>query len=226
MPHMKACSKSGACQESGSRDVTIALIDRERSLELTWPENRRENGWVLVCRTAIDAPSRPPRRGLIFPRDPARMVSSIDGTSSIVRRCLPRRSASSMASFNPQDYGFDDPPPRPTTPPVRRGFLVVLSVLCLAAVVVYGVLYIAERISYAWESGRARADSEALAKLDKEGIVNRASVLFRMATNAVSPAVVNVQSFRRRRGGDGFAGMPVGEIACRRGCKEPSWARA
>ena len=39
-----------------------------------------------------------------------------------------------MASFNPQDYGFDEPPPRPATPPVRRGFLVVLSVLCLAAV--------------------------------------------------------------------------------------------
>ncbi len=33
-----------------------------------------------------------------------------------------------MASFNPQDFGFDDPPPRPTTPPVRRGFLVVLFV--------------------------------------------------------------------------------------------------
>ena len=115
-----------------------------------------------------------------------------------------------MASFNDQEYGFDDPPPRPTTPPVRRGFLVVLFILCLAAMVVYGVIYITERISYAWESGRARADSEALAKLDKEGVVNRASVLFRMATNAVSPAVVNVQSFRRRHGGDGFAGMPVG----------------
>jgi serine protease Do len=115
-----------------------------------------------------------------------------------------------MASFNEQDYDFDDPPPRPTTPPVRRGFLVVLSVLCLAALIVYGVLYMTERISYAWESGRARADAEALAKLDKEGIVNRASVLFRMATNAVSPAVVNVQTFRRLHGGDGFAGIAVG----------------
>ena len=115
-----------------------------------------------------------------------------------------------MASFNPQDFGFDDPPPRPTTPPVRRGFLVVLFILCLAALIVYGAPYVADRVSYAWEAGRARADSEALAKLDKEGIVNRASVLFRMATNAVSPAVVNVQSLTRRRGGDGFAGMPVG----------------
>jgi serine protease Do len=115
-----------------------------------------------------------------------------------------------MASFDDQEYDFGDPPPRPTTPPVRRGFVVVLSILCLAALVVYGVQYMADRISYAWEAGRARADSEALAKLDKEGIVSRASVLFRMATNAVSPAVVKVQSLRRRRGGDGFAGMPVG----------------
>jgi serine protease Do len=115
-----------------------------------------------------------------------------------------------MASFDPQDYGFDEPPPRPTTPPVRRGFLVILFVLCLAALVVYGVPYVAERTSYAWEAGRARADSEALAKLDKEGIVNRASLLFRMATEAVSPAVVNVQGLRLRRGADGFAGMPLG----------------
>ena len=115
-----------------------------------------------------------------------------------------------MASFNPQEFGFDDPPPRPTTPPVRRGFLIVLFTLCMAAVVVYGVRYLIFSISYAWEAGRAQAASEALAKLDKAGIVNRASALFRMATNAVSPAVVNVQSLRRRRGGDGFAGMPLG----------------
>jgi serine protease Do len=115
-----------------------------------------------------------------------------------------------MASFNPQDYGFDEPPPRPATPPVRRGFLLVLCVLCLAALIVYGVPYVADRTGYAWEAGRARADSEALAKLDEAGIVNRASALFRMATTAVSPAVVNVQSFRARRGGDGFPGLPLG----------------
>ena len=101
-----------------------------------------------------------------------------------------------MASFNPQDFGFDEPPPRPTTPPVRRGFLLVLFVLSLAALVVYGVPYVAERTGYAWEAGRARADTEALARLDEAGIVNRASALFRMATAAVSPAVVNVQSYR------------------------------
>jgi serine protease Do len=115
-----------------------------------------------------------------------------------------------MASFNPQDHGFDEPPPRPTTPPVRRGFLLVLFVLSLAALVVYGVPYVAERTGYAWEAGRARADSEALARLDEAGIVNRASALFRMATAAVSPAVVNVQSYRTRRGNEGFQGLPVG----------------
>ncbi|MGP0068852.1 MAG: trypsin-like peptidase domain-containing protein [Isosphaeraceae bacterium] len=115
-----------------------------------------------------------------------------------------------MASFNPHEFGFEDPPPRPSTPPVRRGFLLVLFVLSVAALIVYGVDYIADRVGYAWESGRARAASEALAKLDEEGIVARASALFRMATTAVSPAVVNVQSFVERRGGEGLRGSPLG----------------
>ena len=108
-----------------------------------------------------------------------------------------------MASYDPQDFGFEEPPPRPTTPPVRRGFLLVLFVLCLMAMIVYGGKYLAYNIGYAWEAGRSRAASEALSKLDKEGIVGRASELFRMASTAVSPAVVNVQSlrFRRNRGG-------------------------
>ena len=38
-----------------------------------------------------------------------------------------------MASFEPQDFGLDEPPPRPTTPPVRKGFLLVLLVLTMAA---------------------------------------------------------------------------------------------
>src|SRR5437763_6891858 len=114
-----------------------------------------------------------------------------------------------MASFNPQDFGFEEPPPRPTTPPVRRGFLLVLFVLCVAALLVYGVPYVAERTGYAYEAGRARAASAALAKLDKAGIVARASDLFRLATTAVSPAVVNVQSFQLRRGGEGFP-VPLG----------------
>ena len=60
-----------------------------------------------------------------------------------------------MASFEPQDFGFDEPPPRPTTPPVRRGFLLVLFVLCLMAGLVYGIPYVAERTGYAWEAGRS-----------------------------------------------------------------------
>src|SRR5689334_5678056 len=124
----------------------------------------------------------------------------------------PRRSAPPMASFNPQDFGFGfkEPPPRPTTPPVRRGFLLVLFVLCVAALLVYGIPYVAKRAGYAYEAGRAQAASEALAKLDEAGIVGRASALFRLATTAVSPAVVNVQSYRLRRGGEGFPGLPLG----------------
>ncbi|MGC8639284.1 MAG: trypsin-like peptidase domain-containing protein, partial [Isosphaeraceae bacterium] len=116
-----------------------------------------------------------------------------------------------MASFDAQDYGFgfEEPPPRPTTPPVRRGFLVILFVLCVAALFVYGATYVADRVGYAWEAGRARAATEALAKLDKAGIV-QASALFRLAATAVSPAVVNVQSQRARRNAEGMPGMPVG----------------
>jgi serine protease Do len=114
-----------------------------------------------------------------------------------------------MASFDPQDFGFDDPPPRPATPPVRRGFLLVLLVLSLAALLVYGIPYLADRTGYAWEAGRARAAGAALAKLDSEGVVNRASALFRLATTAVSPAVVNVQSQRLNRGEDAAAN-PLG----------------
>ncbi|MFO0907191.1 MAG: trypsin-like peptidase domain-containing protein [Isosphaeraceae bacterium] len=115
-----------------------------------------------------------------------------------------------MASFEPQDFGLDEPPPRPTTPPVRRGFLMVLAVLSLAALLVYGIPYVAEKTGYAWESGRSRAATEALAKLDKAGVVNRASELFRMATVAVSPAVVNIQTSKFRRDADNPNGLGFG----------------
>jgi serine protease Do len=115
-----------------------------------------------------------------------------------------------MASFDPKEFGFDEPPPRPATPPVRRGFLLVLLVLCLAAVLVYGLPYVVRRTGYAWEAGRSQAAAETLAKLDKEGIVGRASELFRMATTAVSPAVVNVQSLKFRRNREGFPAAAAG----------------
>jgi serine protease Do len=108
-----------------------------------------------------------------------------------------------MASFDPMDQFPFDPngaPPRPATPPVRRGFLMVLAVLSLLTILVYGVPQLAERIGYSYESGRARAASEALAKLDKEKVVNMASALFREAVVKVSPAVVNIRGVVNRKG--------------------------
>ena len=52
--------------------------------------------------------------------------------------------------------------------------------------------------------------TEALGKLDKAGAVSQASAFFRLAVTAVSPAVVNVQSQRARRGGEGVPGLPLG----------------
>ena len=114
-----------------------------------------------------------------------------------------------MASFEPQDQFGPEPPPRPTTPPVRRGFLVILFLLCVAASLVYGIPYVAERTGYAWESGRSRAAIEALDRLEKGGQIARSSELFRMATVAVSPAVVNVET-GVQRGGGGFEPLEAG----------------
>lgn len=105
-----------------------------------------------------------------------------------------------MASFDFPEFNMNEPPPRPTTPPVRRGFLLVLLILTLAACLVYGVPYVAENTGYAWEAGRARAASEALARLDKRGTINLASALFREASTAVAPAVVNVGTRHAVRG--------------------------
>ena len=105
-----------------------------------------------------------------------------------------------MASFDPIDH-FDphEPPPRPTTPPVRRGFILALLLLCLAATLVYGIPYMAERTGYSWEAGRSRAATEALKKLDAAGVIDRSSALFRMATTAAAPAVVNIRNWRAGR---------------------------
>lgn len=102
-----------------------------------------------------------------------------------------------MASFEPIDH-FDSlgPPPRPTTPPIRRAFVLVLLVMLLLTALVYGVPTILERSGYAWEAGRSRAAAEALKKLDKAGVIDRSSALFRMATAKVSPAVVNISNLK------------------------------
>ena len=97
---------------------------------------------------------------------------------------------------------FDDEPiptavpPRPSTPTVRRGFLLVLAGLSLAALVVYGVPFVAFRVGLAYEAGRAQAATEMLRVLDEAGVVNRSSALFRAATVAVAPAVVNIQCLK------------------------------
>ena len=110
-----------------------------------------------------------------------------------------------MASFHPIDFDPLAPPPRPTTPPVRRGFLLVLAGLTLAAVAVYGIPFVALRTGYAYEAGRSRAASEALAKLDEAGVIKKASYLFRSASTAVAPAVVNVTSWKAMPAGPGLA---------------------
>ena len=81
--------------------------------------------------------------------------------------------------------------------PVRKGFLLLLAALSLLAALVYGVPYVADRAGYAWESGRARAATEALVRLDEAGVVNKASALFRLAARAVAPAVVHIGTLRR-----------------------------
>ncbi len=95
------------------------------------------------------------------------------------------------------------PPPRPTTPPLRRGFVWVLMLLCLLTAVVYGVPYMLDQIGYAYEAGRARAATEALEKLDQGGALARSSELFRLASHSVSPAVVHIrtQTFSKKESG-------------------------
>jgi serine protease Do len=115
-----------------------------------------------------------------------------------------------MASFDPIDFDPSGPPPRPTTPPVRRGFLLVLATLSLAALLVYGIPFVADRTGYAWEAGRSRAASEALKTLDEADVINRASHLFRMASTAVTPAVVTVSKYEAVPARIDQQGQPAG----------------
>ena len=114
-----------------------------------------------------------------------------------------------MASFNPQDFGFDEPPPRPTTPPVRRGFLVVLSVLCLAALIVYGVA-VCRRSGRLRVGGRARPRRLGSPGQARRGRPRRSRVIAvsdgddrRIAGSCQRPVLSNAA------GGRGFPGMPL-----------------
>jgi serine protease Do len=108
-----------------------------------------------------------------------------------------------MSPYDPESFDTDVPPPRPTTPPIRRGFLRVLGILLIITALAYGIPYTLDRAGYAWEAGRSRAASEALAKLDKDDVIGRSSYLFRMATRVITPAVVNIQTFVPQPGGFG-----------------------
>ncbi len=109
-----------------------------------------------------------------------------------------------MSTIEPsdQEHLAEIPPPRPTTPPIRRGFVWALVLLCLLTAAVYGVPYMLDQVGYAYEKGRGRAATEALEKLDRGGALARASELFRLTTHAVSPAVVHIrtQSFGKEGG--------------------------
>ncbi len=72
----------------------------------------------------------------------------------------------------------------------------MLASLTLATVVVYGAPYVAFRVGYSYEAGRSKAAIEALQILDKEGVIDRSSALFRSASVAISPSVVNIQSLK------------------------------
>ncbi len=104
---------------------------------------------------------------------------------------------------------LDAPPPRPTTPPVRRGFVRVLAALSVLTSIVYGIPFVADRTGYAYEAGRARAAIEALATLGEDGQVERANTLFRLASRAVAPAVVHIDTGRKRRESTADA-IPIG----------------
>ncbi|MDX2038035.1 MAG: trypsin-like peptidase domain-containing protein [Isosphaeraceae bacterium] len=102
---------------------------------------------------------------------------------------------------------FAEPPPRPTTPPVRMGFIKVLLFLLMLSALVYGIPVLVGRAGYAWEAGRSRAALEALEKLGDGDVQDRSSALFRLATRAVAPAVVNVRktvNSTQSGGGDGI----------------------
>ena len=100
-----------------------------------------------------------------------------------------------MASFEPIDF---DPlaPPRPTTPPIRRGFLLALLALSVVAGLVYGIPYVAGRTGYAYEAGPRGRRARRSRKLDKDGVIKQSSALFRLASTAVAPAVVNISNWR------------------------------
>ena len=119
-----------------------------------------------------------------------------------------------MAALDAESHDAPDPtpPPRPTTPPIRRGFVWFFLLLCTLTVLVYGVPALIEQSGYAYEKGRARASIEALDKLDAAGSIAKASELFRLASQAISPAVVHIQTQTYAKDGGGGRSLGSGVV--------------
>ena len=67
-----------------------------------------------------------------------------------------------MSSFDPESSDPTLPPPRPTTPPVRRGFLRVLGVLMIITALAYGIPFTLDRAGYGFsDPGPMPRDSAA-----------------------------------------------------------------
>ena len=112
----------------------------------------------------------------------------------------------------PTEASDETAPPRPTTPPIRRGFVWIFFLLCILTSLVYGVPALIEQSGYAYEKGRARASIEALDKLDAAGSIAKASELFRLATQAISPAVVHIQTQTFAKDGRGGRSLGSGVV--------------
>ncbi|MFO0957743.1 MAG: trypsin-like peptidase domain-containing protein [Isosphaeraceae bacterium] len=124
-----------------------------------------------------------------------------------------------MPSFEPIDSfdrDLDAAPPRPTTPPVRRGFVVVFLILGALATLVYGIPFLAGRVGYAYEAGRAKAALEAIDRLDQRGVLQQTSTFFRLASTATAPAVVHISVYRNLPD-EVRAGVPAALIGSRPG---------
>ena len=114
------------------------------------------------------------------------------------------RTIMSQPEFDVTEFDLENPP-RPETPPVRSGFLIVLCVLGLLASLVYGGPYIAWRIGNAYEAGRASAALGALKSIPEDSAdFNKVSALFRLAQQAVAPAVANIRALTASQGADGL----------------------
>ena len=103
-------------------------------------------------------------------------------------RCRPHRGRDRVRT-NPRARRLGRDPARPGRRPRRSARVLLGPAPALPADGGRSTAcpYMLDQVGYAYETGRARAAREALAKLDQAGALARASELFRLATHAVSP---------------------------------------